>query len=202
MLKIGLTGGIGSGKSVVSKRFATSGIPKIDADEIAQALLESSQPAIKELKDAFGEKVFQSDGNVDRTYLRKLVFRDDSKRRCLEAILHPKIRNEMVQRVAELSATYCILSIPLLIEANQSDLIDRILVVNAPEHQRIRWIKNRSGLTESEIRNIFSAQTSDAERSAAADDLISNDKDLARLYQQVDRLHEFYSQLSKQKIYQ
>ena len=202
MLKIGLTGGIGSGKSTVSNRFAEHGTPIIDADEIAHTLLESSPATTAELIDTFGDRVAQSDGKVDRTYLRELVFADTTKRRSLEAILHPKIRNQMIQLADELSAIYCILSIPLLIEASQSDLVDRILVVEAPEYRRIEWIKNRSHLMESEIHNIFSAQTSDAVRSAAADDLIYNNKDLAHLYQQVDRLHKFYIQLAKQQLKQ
>jgi len=201
MLRIGLTGGIGSGKSTVSNRFAQFNVPVIDADDIAHLMLEEPSPVTEELQATFGGKVVNSDGQVDRVYLRKLVFNDHAKRKQLEDILHPVIRKEMVQRIVGLTASYCILSIPLLIEADQKDMVDRILVVEAPEHLRIKWIINRSGLTEKEIRKIFSAQTSDTARAAVADDVILNNQNLPHLHRQVDRLHDFYLQLSNQQIH-
>lgn len=198
MLRIGLTGGIGSGKTTVSKWFRALGVPVIDADELSHALSKRGQTAFDEIVAAFGKSIVGGDGELDRARLRQLVFDDRAKRALLESILHPRIRAEIDRQVsaAEGKAPYCVLSIPLLIEGNRQDQVDRVLVVDAPDEQRIEWIRARSGLSESEIRDVFRAQASREERLAAADDVIINEGTIEELERQVVALHQAYLKLA------
>ncbi len=196
MLRIGLTGGIGSGKSTVSQRFENHGIVVVDADAIAHSLTRRGEAAFDDVVRAFGKEVLGADGQLDRAALRRRVFQDPAQRRTLEHLLHPLIRSAMRRRVAAAHGPYCVLAIPLLIENRQNDLVDRVLVVEAPESRRIEWVKRRSGLSAGEIRQIIAAQATRAERLAAADDVIENDGTVAKLNQEVDRLHERYLKLA------
>lgn len=199
MLKIGLTGGIGSGKSTVAHYFATLGVPVIDADQIAHELVNPGQPALQAIVNAFGTTVLDNNGQLDRARLRAMVFGADAhpdQRQLLESILHPTIRAEMQRRAQAMTAPYGLLSIPLLVEGGRTDLIERILVVDTPEalqHQRVR---ERSGLPDTEITAILRAQASRQQRLAVADDVIVNDADLGKLHQQVVLLHQFYQKLA------
>ncbi len=197
MLRIGLTGGIGSGKSTVSQRFEHHGIVVVDADAIAHELTRRGEPAFDDVVRAFGKEVVGAGGQLDRATLRRCVFQDPAQRRTLENLLHPLIRGAMQRRVAAARGPYCVLVIPLLIESRQHDLVDRVLVVDAPESRRIDWVKRRSGLSASEVRQIIAAQATRAERLAAADDVLENDGTAAELDQEVDRLHERYLQLAR-----
>lgn len=196
MLVIGLTGGIASGKSSVAEHFADRGVPVIDADILARQMVEPGQSALSEIVAAFGTAVLTPNGRLNRGAVRALVFDDPVKRHQLEAILHPRIRRETERQLRTLKVPYCILVIPLLLEAGQQDLVDRILVVDAPESLQLERLCQRDSLSESECRAILAAQLDRATRNAAADDLIVNDADLAALDREVERLHRFYLNLA------
>jgi dephospho-CoA kinase len=196
MLRIGLTGGIGSGKSSVSAIFSSLGIPVIDADDIVHALIRPGTPASLQVRETFGDSVMTAEGEVNRRQLARQVFGRPSDRRKLESILHPLVRTEIENRLRSLTAPYCVLEIPLLIEARQQDLVDRILVVEASESTRIRRVRERDGRSEGDIIAILAAQASDTERRAVAHDILRNDGDLADLERQVRALHQKYLALS------
>ena len=200
MLVVALTGGVGSGKSAVARRFAELGVPIIDADIIAREQVIPGSPALDEIKTAFGSAVIQPDGNLDRTALRSLVFDSPIKRRQLEQILHPRIRNAMLQRLNKLHAPYAILVIPLLLETGQQELAHRILVVDCPEAQQISRVQQRDGLPETQIKKILAAQVSRSSRLAAADDIIDNSGSLQALIESIDRLHRHYLQLAESSL--
>lgn len=196
MLIIGLTGGIGSGKSTVSQRFVELGVPVIDADDIAHYLVEPGKPALQRIIGEFGSDMLTVDGKLNRSMLRKIVFDNPSQRKVLEAILHPLIRIEMMNRANELDAPYCVFCIPLLVETQQSGLVDRVLVIDSPEEIRHQRIKQRNGLPDKEIKAILAAQATAEDRLAVADDIIVNDKDLDDIFRQVDELHQKYLELA------
>ena len=192
MLIIGLTGGIGSGKSSVAERFAALDVPVIDADNIAHEIVGAGQPALQEIADNFGQQFLNEDGTLNRSRLRRHVFSQPKARKQLESMLHPRIQAVMMRWARELTVPYCILVIPLLIEAKQTDLVDRILVVDvAPETQRKR-IAARDGLPDAEIKAILAAQTNRKTRLSAADDIIRNEDGWECLDQQVAALHRRY----------
>ena len=197
MLRIGLTGGIGSGKSTVAGLFATRGVPVIDADAIARELVAPGQPALEAIVAAFGPEMLDEQGHLDRARLRELIFSDSQQRLQLEAILHPRIRAEMTTRIGTLNAPYVLLIIPLLFEAAQTDLVDLVLVVDAaPDVQRER-VAARDALPEPQIEAILAAQLDRDHRVERADDVLDNSGDLAALEQQVDVLHRRYLALAK-----
>ncbi|MBU1190718.1 MAG: dephospho-CoA kinase [Gammaproteobacteria bacterium] len=197
MLRIGLTGGIGSGKSTVAELFAARGVPVIDADVIARELVAPGQPALAAIVAAFGSEILNAEGALDRSRLRERVFSDAKQRLQLEAILHPRIRAEMTTRITTLNAPYVMLVIPLLFEAAQTDMVDRVLVVDvSPEVQRER-VAARDALSQQQIEAILTAQLDREHRIERADDVIDNSGDLAALEQQVDTLHRRYLALAK-----
>lgn len=196
MLIIGLTGGIGSGKTAVSDRFAALGVPVIDADRLSRELVAQGQPALAEIAAAFGPAVLTAAGELDRAALGRRVFADPAARRRLEAILHPRIRAAMQERIATLTAPYVVLVIPLLLETGQTDLVDRVLVVDAsPQRQRER-VRQRDRLPDERIEQLLAAQVDRATRLAAAHDVIDNESDLATLDSAVAALHANYLKLS------
>lgn len=198
MLRIGLTGGIGSGKTTVADMFANHGVPVIDADEIARALVAPYQPAYDEIINAFGRDIVDGDGNIDRDKLRRLVFDDAQRRRELEAILHPRVRTEIHHQSVELDIPYCIIVIPLLIEADHLDLVERVLVVDLDEEKQVQRVGPRSALSEAEVRKIIAAQIERSERLRHADDVIENNADIASLGAQVEKLHRRYLALARE----
>ena len=198
MLRIGLTGGIGSGKTTVADMFANHGSPVIDADEIARALVAPYQPAYDEIIEAFGRDIVDGEGNIDRDKLRRLVFDDTQRRRELEAILHPRVRTEIHHQSVELDAPYCIIVIPLLIEADQLDLVERVLVIDLDEEKQVHRVGARSGLSEAEVRKIIAAQIERSERLRHADDVIENNADMVSLEAQVEKLHRCYLALARE----
>ena len=196
MLAVGLTGGIGSGKSRVSDAFARLGVPVIDTDIIARELVAPGQPALDEIRAAFGDAVFTAEGELDRRALRQRIFSQPDQRRKLEAILHPRIRAEVRRQIAALSAPWVLVVIPLLLESGQGDLVQRVLVVDAPvELQRARTTQ-RDQISDEEVDRILAAQLSREQRLAAADDVIVNDGSLADLQQQVEKHYHFYNRLA------
>lgn len=192
MLRIGLTGGIGSGKSTVAELFARRGVPVIDTDVIAREVVEPGQPAIAEIERAFGREVLDDAGRLDRAALRRRVFDDPAARARLEAILHPRIRAEVERRLAALEAPYCLVVVPLLVETNFVDLIDRVLVVDADEALQIARTSARDAVPPESVERVMAAQASRAERLARADDVIRNDGTLSDLEHEVERLHARY----------
>ncbi|MBN2702388.1 MAG: dephospho-CoA kinase [Methylothermaceae bacterium] len=196
MLKIGLTGGIGSGKSTVARLFEQHGIDVIDTDQIARELVAPGQPALTAIVQAFGPKILQDDGRLNRTELRLRVFQDPEAKKNLEAILHPRVFIEMNRQADLCRSPYCILAIPLLVETDARHRVDRVLVVDCPEQIQIERVQHRDGLSDNMIRRILASQATRRKRLQAADDVIVNDGDLDQLERQVDELHRFYLQLS------
>lgn len=193
---IGLTGGIGSGKTAVSDCFATKGIKVVDADVCARTVVEPGTPALSAITEHFGRGVLHPDGTLDRKALREVVFADPDERQWLEALLHPLIFNEMWQHLQATSSPYAILVSPLLVEAGQSAMCQRILVVDAPEEVQLARTMSRDSNSAEQVRAIMAAQASRTDRIARADDVIVNDGDLPALHGKVDALHTLYLSLA------
>jgi dephospho-CoA kinase len=197
-LRIGLTGGIASGKSTVTKRFAELGVPVIDADVASRSVVEPGKPGLAQVVQRFGEGVLDADGRLDRRALRNLIFRDSSLRQALDAILHPLIRAEMEREAAAAKGPYVVMAIPLLVEGGSSTKrVDRVLVVDAEETLQIQRLQARDGSSAEQARAILASQAGRATRLAAADDVLSNTGTVAELRQAVDHLHEKYLQLAQ-----
>lgn len=198
MLTIGLTGGIGSGKTVASDEFARLGAEVIDTDLLSRSLVEPGQPALTEIVALFGPSVLDASGRLDRAHLRATVFADPQARRQLEGILHPKIREAMLERAAQSNAPYVVFVIPLLFETGQQALVDRVLLIDvAQEVQRAR-VAARDGLDATQITRILQAQADRATRLADADDVIHNDGSIADLHAAIAELHRKYLDLAWQ----
>lgn len=197
MFVVGLTGGIGSGKSTVADRFAALGVPVIDTDVIARRLTERGGEALDAIRAAFGESVMQPDGSLDRAALRRRVFVDADARRRLEAILHPRIRRAVGQALAALETPYAIVVIPLLVETQgYRDVLDRVLVIDCPEALQVERVMARNGLSRAEVEAILAAQATRAERLAVADDVLPNTAAPDALGAAVDALHARYLALA------
>jgi len=195
-LRIGLTGGIASGKSTVEQRFIELGIPVINADDSSRAVVERGQPGLAAVVARFGAGILTPEGDLDRRALRSLIFSDAARRKELEAILHPLIRDDIDRRSAEATGPYVILSIPLLVEGNGRGRWDRVLVVDTDESLQLARLMSRDAVSEAEARATLAAQASRAERLAAADDVLENAGTVADLRHAVDRLHRRYLDLS------
>jgi dephospho-CoA kinase len=191
-LRIGLTGGIASGKSTVAQRFRELGVPVIDADEAARAVVAPGEPGLAEVVSRFGNSVLAENGELDRATLRDLIFKDPGARRDLEAILHPLIRTRMDQWAAAAAGAYIVLAIPLLIEGGSLDRVDRILVVDVEEAVQLQRVMQRDGGTLEQARAILASQASRSVRLAQADDVLLNLGTVADLRLAVDRLHAGY----------
>ena len=196
MLRIGLTGGIGSGKTIVANAFASHGIPVIDTDLIAHELVELGLPALESIVSTFGDHILDKNGHLRRDKLRGLILADEGKRAKLESILHPAIRNEVEDRINKVHATYCILVIPLLIETRLTDMVDEVLVVDVSKNTQIERVKNRDKLSEDEILSIIDIQCTREERLKVANEVITNEGSLEDLALQVSQLHEQFQQLA------
>ncbi len=196
-LMIGLTGGIGSGKTAAATFFAALGADVVDTDVIAHELSQPQNAAIPAIRQTFGEKYITDDGALNRKEMRKLVFSDENSRRKLEAILHPLIRAEVVCRTALFRGPYGIIVVPLLLETGDyREMIRRILVVDCSEQAQLIRTIARTGLDERTVQAIMATQFSRMERLKQADDVIANDSDMPHLKQQVDALHNKYLALA------
>lgn len=194
---VGLTGGIGSGKSTVAERFVAAGAALVDTDAIAHELTGAGGAAMPALQAAFGPGVAAADGALDRDAMRRLIFADPTARATLEGILHPQIRLIAAERCAAADAPYVILAVPLLVESDSyRERCQRIVVVDCPESLQVQRVMQRNGLAEAEVTAIMAAQATRVERLRAADDVVHNDADLENLQQQVSRLHAKYLRLS------
>ena len=195
-LRIGLTGGIASGKSTVERRFTELGVPVIDADDSARAVVARGQPGLAAVTARFGAGILTPQGDLDRRALRSLIFSDAARRKELEALLHPLIRADMEHRSSQAAGPYVVLSIPLLVEGSAHDRWDRILVVDADESLQLARLMSRDAVSEAEARATLAAQAARAARLAAADDVLVNSGTVAELRQAVDALHQRYLELA------
>jgi dephospho-CoA kinase len=196
ILRIGLTGGIASGKSWVAQLFADLGVPVIDTDQIAREVVAPGQPALEAITREFGPEVLAADGELDRTALRNRVFANDEERQRLEAILHPLIRHRAVEISAATGGPYQLMVVPLLIEAGFEQLVDRILVVDCPEPTQRERLLRRDNEAPEQVDRILSAQLSRDERLARADDVIDNGDSREHTRHQVEMLHREYLALT------
>ncbi|HEY9050696.1 MAG TPA: dephospho-CoA kinase [Gammaproteobacteria bacterium] len=197
MLVIGLTGGIGSGKSTVANIFAEYQVPVIDTDKIAHQLVAPGQAALDEIIQTFGKSILTSNDELDRKKLAAITFNNEKSRIQLEKILHPRIRQEVEKQLSKLNTPYVIIVIPLLTEKGKYDFIDRVLVIDCEESQQINRTLQRDNRSETEINNILRAQASRQERNTIADDIIENTGNMEALRQSVSQLHHYYLDLCK-----
>jgi len=194
---VGLTGGIGSGKSAAAARFAALGAEVVDTDAIAHALTAPGGEAIGPIREAFGDGVIAADGSLDRAAMRERVFGDEAARKRLETILHPMIRAESARRCAAAPSPYVVLAVPLLIESGHwQSRCDRVCVIDCPEDEQVRRVIARSGLTADQVRAIMATQASRQARLAAADDVVDNSGSLDALHRRIDALHRQYLELA------
>ena len=196
-LRIGLTGGIASGKTTVAQRFTEWGIPVIDADEAARAVVAPGTRGLAEVIERFGKGVVTPNGELDRRALRDLIFSDAALRHDLEAILHPRIREQMEQQATATAGPYLVMAIPLLIEGGSRDRVDRVLVVDVDEAVQLERVMARDGTTLDQARAILGSQASRSVRLSAADDVLLNTGTVPDLRQSVDRFHEHYLRLAQ-----
>ncbi|MBS0359474.1 MAG: dephospho-CoA kinase [Proteobacteria bacterium] len=192
MMIVGLTGGIGSGKSMVAHLFSEFGVPIIDADQVARELVLPFSPTLKEIELHFGKAILRDDASLNRPKLREIIFEHPEEREWLENLLHPKIRSTIKNRIKKLSNPYCILVVPLLVEAQSYDYVNRILVVDTTEALQIERTQKRDGLSVDFIKKIMETQATRKERIAAADDIISNNGTMSELKEQVKKHHQKY----------
>jgi len=192
MLRIGLTGGIGCGKSSVANRFVALGVPVIDADEISRDLVQPGYPAYQAIIDAFGLEIVDANKTLDRAKLRQLIFSNPQAKVKLESILHPLIRAEISQQQSSLNTPYCVIAIPLLIETGQNNIVDRILVVDSSLEKQITRTRQRDGVSREQVEAIIATQVDGKTRRSVADDVIDNSGSLEQLNADVDKLHKHY----------
>ena len=191
MLKVGLTGGIGSGKSTVARALQTKGVQLVDADQIAREVVNPGEPALQAIADKFGPLILGPDGSLNRSELKQRIFSDPEAKKTLESILHPRIRARILERVEQATNTpYVLADIPLLVENNYPSFFDRVVVVDCTEEQQIARVLARDELDEATIKRIIQSQASRKTRLAAATDIIDNSGDLDSLNSQIQKLHE------------
>lgn len=195
---IGLTGGIGSGKSEVSRRFEQLGITVVDADIVAREVVNIGSVALSEISAHFGQDILNSDGSLNRAKLRSRIFETPDEKYWLENLLHPIIRKEIVTQLAQSKTPYTILSSPLLLETKQDELVNRVLVIDATENMQIERASARDTNNKEQIKKIMAAQINRIERCQKADDIIENHGDLDELDLAVKKLHAFYLQQAEQ----
>ncbi len=194
---VGLTGGIGSGKTTVADLFAARGASVIDTDHIAHQLTVAGGPAIAAILARFGDRFLTPDGALDRARMREYVFADPAAKASLEAILHPLIRVETERAAAQAGGAYLLFVVPLLVESGSwRERVSRVLVVDCPEQLQVERVMQRSALSDAQVRAIMATQVRREQRLAAADDVVVNDGEPAALVPQVDRLHALYSRLA------
>ena len=193
---VGLTGGIGSGKSAAADRFAELNITVVDADIASRAVVEPGTPALLAIEEHFGSDILQADGYLDRTQLRHKVFADPTERKWLQNLLHPLINQYIKDKISASSSPYTVLVNPLLIESGQHVWCQRLLVIDVPTEVQIERTMARDNNTREQVENILNAQADRDTRIGLADDVISNEQDLAHLHAEVDKLHDLYLTLA------
>lgn len=195
-LVIGLTGGIGSGKTMATDYLQRSGITIVDADLAARVVVEPGEPALQEITEAFGADMLQADGTLNRAALRQIVFADPAQRKRLEAITHPRIAQEILRQLTVSASPYTVLVSPLLFESSQHRFAQRTLLIDAPESAQKQRAATRDKVSEEQIASIMAAQMSREERRKRADDIVMNDGDLTSLHAQLEKLHQDYLKMA------
>lgn len=197
-LRIGLTGGIGSGKTTASDYFAALGVTIIDTDILARELVEPGEPALRDIIQLFGDQVLDAEGRLNRDAVRDLVFTDPARRLQLENILHPRIRDRALKLALQAKTPYCLIVIPLLLETRYPLELDRVLVIDTVEDNQYEWVAERDGLDKAQIEAVLASQASREERLAVADDVVINDGNMEHFYRELDKLHVAYLELAAQ----
>lgn len=190
MFVVGITGGIGSGKSAVTDHLETLGITVVDADKVARVVVEPGTPGLAAIAEYFGEDILLADGRLDRAALRKIVFDNPDERKVLEGITHPRIRDEISGQLSEANSPYVVLSSPLLLESGQNTFADYVVVVDVPEEVQLTRTMARDNNSEALVKQIMAAQLDRKTRLSRADTSIMNDGSLDALYERVKKLHE------------
>jgi dephospho-CoA kinase len=193
---VGITGGIGSGKTTVTDLFAKYAIEVIDADVIAREVVEPGTPALKAIINKFGQSVLDESDSLDRAKLRSLVFNDIEVKNWLNQLLHPAIRRQMLLQTQKAKSDYCLLSVPLLVENKLNEQVDRVVIVDVDEPTQLQRTLLRDKTNEKQIRTIMSAQATRQQRLEVADDVIDNNGGTDALFKQVIQLHQYYLQLA------
>ncbi|USE37542.1 dephospho-CoA kinase [Endozoicomonas sp. SCSIO W0465] len=192
---VGVTGGIGSGKTTVTDFFASHGIRIVDADIASRMVVEPGKPALADIEQRYGPEIL-IDGGLDRRKLRTIIFDDTAERKWLEGLLHPLIRDQITLELGDAESRYAVLVSPLMLETSQHELVDRVLVVDVPERIQLSRTMSRDQMTEEQTRQILDNQMKREQRMARADDIIDNSGSMARLHQSLDKLHQFYLSLA------
>ena len=195
---LGLTGGIGSGKSAASQWFEAQGIAVVDADIVAREVVDIGQPALQQIQQAFDDWVLFEDGSLNRRALREYIFQSPEARKTLENITHPAIRNSIIQQLHAAQSPYAILVSPLLFETNQHELTQHTLLIDAAIELQIQRASQRDGQNVEQIQKIIAAQMPREQKRAMADDIVLNDGELEHLYAHLTPLHEKYLQMATQ----
>jgi len=198
-LRVGITGGIGSGKSALTQRLETHGITVVDADLVARVVVEPGQPALAEIAQRFGDNILQADGGLNRPALRKIVFEDSQARLDLERITHPRIRDEIARQLSEAASPYVVLSSPLLLESGQNQFAELVVVVDVPEALQLARTMARDNNDAALVKQIMAAQLNRTDRLAKADKVVDNSGSLDDLHIAADALHEQLLALSANK---
>lgn len=196
---VGLTGGIGSGKSSACALFAELGVEIVDADHVSRSVVAPGSPALQQLREQFGDAVVTRDGSLDRAWLRSRIFSDAAVRQQVEALLHPLIRSAMLEQIQRSRSAWLILAAPLLLENNAYDFVDRVLVIDADESIQVARTRKRDHASDDEVRRIMQVQLPRGERLARADDVISNNGDTASLRRQVQEYSTLYQKLADER---
>lgn len=199
MFVVGVTGGIGSGKTAVTDLFAGFGITVVDADIAARVVVEPGTPALAAIAEHFGTAILQADGGLDRAALRRLIFQEPAQKHWLEGLLHPLIAGEIRRQIDATTSAYTIFASPLLVESSQSSFCHRILVVDVPEEVQLQRTMARDHNDAEQVKRIIASQASRQQRLARADDVVENTGTLEQLRQRVTALHEHYLQLAQQR---
>lgn len=197
MLVIGLTGGIGSGKTAASRLFEKLGVSVVDTDKLSRECVKPGLPAYEQIVEQFGVHILKKDGAIDRAKLRTIIFSEPSKRLWLEKLLHPLIEEKAMEAVRLSDGPYCILVIPLLVETDSRSLVNRVLVIDVPEDLQVERVVQRDGMKPGQAKSILATQATRQVRLDAADDVICNDQDFDTLENNVMDLHEKYLALAK-----
>ena len=195
MLIIGLTGGIGSGKSVASDKFKSLGIVVVDADVASRTVVEPGKPALKEIQDHFGSGIITAEGKLDRNKLREIIATDAKERKWLESVLHPKIGEQITKEISESTSVYTLFVAPLLLETNSQEMCSRVVVVDVPKDVQIRRTAKRDKVSPNQVEQMVAAQMEREKRLEKADDVLLNSGTIEDLEKQVEELHKKYIQM-------
>ncbi len=197
MLIIGLTGGIGSGKSVASDKFKSLGVAVVDADVASRTVVEPGKPALKEIQDHFGSGIITAEGKLDRNKLREIIATDAEERKWLESVLHPKIGEQITKEISESTSVYTLLVAPLLLETNSQEICSRVVVVDVPKDVQIQRTAKRDKVSPNQVEQMVAAQMKREKRLEKADDVLLNSGTIEDLEKQVEELHKKYIQMAE-----